>query len=100
MTAVTVRLSVVVLVRPSDEPVIVTVIVPVAALLLAVKVNVLVPVVLAGLNEAVTPAGRPEADRLIVPLKPPCRATVMVLVPPEPCGTVNPVGAAEMVKLP
>ena len=71
MTAVTLRLTVAVLVRPSEEPVTVTATVPVAALLLAVKVNVLVPVVLAGLNDAVTPVGRPEADRLIVPLKPP-----------------------------
>ena len=71
MTAVTLRLTVAVLVRPSEEPVTVTATVPVAALLLAVKVNVLVPVVLAGLNDAVTPVGRLEADRLIVPLKPP-----------------------------
>lgn len=89
-----------VLVKPSDEPVTVTATVPVAAVALADSVNELVVVVLPGLNETVTPLGRPEADRLIVPLKPPCKATVIVLVPLEPCGTVNPVGAAEMVKLP
>jgi len=89
-----------VLVRPSEEPATITDTVPVAAVGLAVSDNELVVVVLLGLNEAVTPLGRPEADRLIVPLKPPCRATVIVLVPLEPCGIVNPVGAAEMLKLP
>lgn len=100
ITCVTLRLIVAVLVRPSEEPVTVTATVPVAAVGLADSVSELVVVVLLGLNEAVTPFGRPDADRLMVPLKPPCRAMVMVLVPLEPCGTVNPVGAAEMVKLP
>ena len=100
MTCVTVKLIVAMLVKPSEEPVTVTATVPVAAVALAVRVSELVVVVVLGLNEAVTPLGRPEADRLIVPLKPPCRATVIVLVPLEPCGTVSPLGAAEMVKLP
>ena len=88
------------LVRPSDEPVMFTGTVPVTAVLLAVNVRVLVVVVLLGLREAVTPVGRPDKARLIVPLKPPCRATVMVLVPVEPCGTVRLLGDAEIVKLP
>lgn len=88
------------LVKPSEEPVTVTETAPVAAVGLADSVRELVVVVLLGLSEAVTPLGRPEADRLTVPLKPPCRATVIVLVLLEPCGIVNPVGAAEMVKLP
>lgn len=88
------------LVKPSDEPVTVTVTVPVVAVLLAVSVRVLVVVVLLGLSEAVTPVGRPDRARLIVPLKPPCRPTVMVLVPLEPCGTVRLLGEAEIVKLP
>ena len=100
MTWVTVKLIVAVLVKPSEEPVTVTTTVPVAAVGLAVRVSELVVIVLLGMNEAVTPLGRPEADKLIVPLKPPCSATVTVLVPLEPCGTVSPVGAAEMVKLP
>ena len=98
MTWVTVKLIVAVLVKPSEEPVTVTTTVPVAAVGFAVRVSELAVVVLLGMNEAVTPLGRPEADKLIVPLKPPCSATV--LVPLEPCGTVSPVGAAEMVKLP
>ena len=96
----TVRLIVVAVVKPSEEPVTVTVTVPVDAVLLAVRVSELVVAVLPGLNEAVTPVGRPEADKVIVPLKPPCRVTVIVLVPLAPWGTVNPVGEAERVKLP
>jgi hypothetical protein len=60
-------------------PLMVTVKVPMAALVLAVKVKVLVPVVLAGLNDAVTPPGRPEAERLTAPLNPLSGVTVMVL---------------------
>jgi len=48
----------------------VTVAVPVAAVLLAVIVNVLVVVVLGGLKDAVTPLGTPDAVRVMVPLKP------------------------------
>ena len=91
---------VVVLVNPRDEPVMLTATVPVDAVLLAVRVSELAVVVLLGLKDAVTPLGRPEADRLIVPLKPPWRVTVTVLVPLEPCGTVNPLGEAETTKLP
>ena len=53
-----------------DVPVIVTVLVPVVAALLALRVNVLALVVLLGLKEAVTPLGRPDADKLTLPLKP------------------------------
>ena len=88
------------LVRPSDEPVTVTVTVPVVAVLLAVKFSVLVLVVLLGLSEAVTPAGRPETDKLMVPLKPFSRLTLMVLAPLDPCGIVKLFGDAERVKLP
>ena len=77
----TVRTIVVVCVRPPDVPVIVTVTVPVAAVLLAVNVSVLVLVVLLGLNDGVTPLGRPDAVRPTLPPKPPCGVTVIVLVP-------------------
>ncbi len=53
-----------------DVPVMVTVAGPVVAVLVAVSVNVLALLVLLGFNDAVTPAGKPEADRLTLPLKP------------------------------
>jgi hypothetical protein len=43
----------------------------VVAVVLAVSVNVLVLVVLVGLKDAVTPLGKPEADKLTLPVKPP-----------------------------
>lgn len=96
----TVRESVVELDRFPDEPVMVTVAGPVVAVLLAMSIRVLVPVVLAGLNEAVTPLGKPEADKLTVPLKPPCGLTVMLLVPLAPWMMVKLLGDAESVKFP
>ena len=73
--------TVAVFVRVLEVPVMVTVKVPMLAALLAVKVSVLVLVVLAGLNDAVTPLGKPEADKLTLALKPFCGVTVIVLVP-------------------
>lgn len=64
---------------------IVTVAVPVVAVLLAASVKVLVPVVLVGLKLAVTPLGKPEADKFTELLKPLLGVTVMVLVPLLPC---------------
>jgi hypothetical protein len=83
-----VREKVVVFVKLPDEPVIVTETVPVAAVLLAVSVNVLVLAVLLGLNDAVTPLGRPDADKLTLALKPFCGVTVMVLALLAPCAIV------------
>ena len=77
----------------------VTVDVPGVAVLLAARVNVLVEVVLAGLKLAVTPLGRPEADRLTLPVKPFTGFTVIVLVPLVPCLIVRLVGEAESEKL-
>jgi hypothetical protein len=68
--AVTVRERVVAFDKLPDAPVMVTETVPVAAALLAVSVNVLVVVVLPGLNDAVTPLGRPDADKVTLPLNP------------------------------
>jgi len=96
----TVRESVVELDRLPDEPVMVTVAVPVAAVPVAVSVRVLVPVVLVGLNDALTPAGRPEADKLTLPLKPLSGLMEMVLVPLAPWTMVNVLGDVESVKLP
>jgi hypothetical protein len=93
-----VRERVVVLVKLPDEPVMVTVTVPVAAVLLAVRVNVLVLAVLAGLNDAVTPLGKPDADKLTLPLKPFSGVTVMVLAPLAPCAIVTLLDEVESEK--
>ena len=87
----------VVFVKLPDVPLTVTVTAPVVAALPAVSVNVLVLVVLLGLNDAVTPLGRPDADKLTLPLKPFCGATVMVLAPLAPCAIVKLFGDAERV---
>jgi hypothetical protein len=47
------------------------------------------------LNDAVTPPGTPDADKLTLPLKPFCGVTVIVLVPLVPCMTVKLLGDAE-----
>ena len=78
-----------------ELPVIVTVTVPVGAVLLAVNVNELVLVVLAGLKDAVTPLGNPVADKLTLPLKPLWGETVIVLVPLVPCTMLKLPGDAE-----
>jgi hypothetical protein len=74
----------VVLVKVPEAPVIVTLAAPRVAVPLAVKVTVLVFCVLLGLNDAVTPAGKPEADKLTLLLKPFCGVMLMVAVPPAP----------------
>lgn len=73
-----------VLVRLPDVPVIVGVDVAAAAELAAVSVSMLVVSALAGLNDAVTPAGNPEIVRFTALLKPCCVLMVMVLVPLAP----------------
>ena len=78
------RAIVVVAVSAPEVPVMVTVDAPVVAVLLAVRVSTLVPVVELGLNEAVTPLGNPEAVRATFPLKPFTSVTVMVSVALEP----------------
>lgn len=80
--AVTVRASEVELVKVPEVPVTVTVAEPVVAVPLAVSVKVLV--LLLGLKDAVTPAGKPEADKLTLPVKPFSGVTEMVLVPLAP----------------
>jgi hypothetical protein len=87
--------NVVVVVKPPDVPVTVSETVPVVAVLLAVRVKVLVLAVLLGLKEAVTPLGRPDADKVTLPLKPFCGVTVIVLVPAVPCVIVKLLGDAE-----
>src|SRR3977135_543272 len=77
---ITVRLIAVVLLKLPELPMTVTVTVPEATVLLAVRVGGLVVKALFGANEPVTPLGRPDADKLTLPEKPPWRATVMVMV--------------------
>ena len=73
-----------------DVPVTVTVEVPGAVLAAAFRVSVVVcAAVDAGLNVAVTPAGRPVAENATVPLKLPCGVTLNVLVPLPPCGSTK-----------
>src|SRR5713226_7769557 len=94
----TVREIVVVYDRLPEVPVMVTVTVPVVAVLLAASVKVLVAVAGFGLKDAVTPLGKPEADRLTLLLKPFCgvTVTVTVLVPLAPCAIVTLLGDAEI----
>ena len=73
----------------------VTLKVPRAAVLLAVSVSVLLLAILLGLNDAVTPLGRPDADKLTLLLKPFSGVTVMELVPVVPWTTVRLLGEAE-----
>src|SRR5580700_475669 len=97
--AVTVRAIVVVAVKLPDVPVMVTVAVPVVAVLLAVSVRTLEPVVGFVPNAAVTPLGKPDAARVTLPLNPFTSVTVMVLVPLLPWVTVRLLGESESVKL-
>src|SRR5580658_114676 len=94
----TVNAKVVVAVKLPEVPVIVTVADPVVAVLLAVSVSTLVPVV--GFpNAAVTPLGRPDAARVTLPVNPFRSVTVIVLVPLPPCVIVRLPGESDKVKL-
>ena len=94
----TVKVSAVVWLRLPDTPLTVMVVVPIAAALLTFRVNVLAPVVMLGLNEAVAPFGRPEADRLTLELKLLSLFTVIVLVPLLPRPTLRLLGEADKLK--
>src|SRR5262245_30753506 len=81
----TVRLIDVVRVRPPPVPVTVTAPAPRVAAPEAVNVNtLLVPVAEAGLKLALTPLGNPLALKATLPVKPPVRVIVIVLVPLAP----------------
>ncbi len=89
------RESVVLCDKLPETPVTVTLKVPSAAVLLTVSVKALVLAVLLGLNDAVTPLGRPDADKLMLLLKPFCGATVMVLARFVPWTTVRLLGETD-----
>ena len=98
LAAATVSVSKVVCVKLPDVPVTVAVKPPVEAVLLAAKVNVLVPAVLAGLKKAFTPLGKPDTVKLTFPVKPFWGVTVMVLPPLDPCVRLTLFGNAESAK--
>ena len=77
---VTVSATVVLAVVDPEMPVMVTVDVPAVAVLLAVNVATLVPVVGLVPNAAVTPLGRPEAASVTLPVNPFTSVTVIVSV--------------------
>ena len=87
------------LVRLPDVPVTVTVNVPVAAELDAVRVRLLVDVAGFVPNVAVTPLGTPDAAKVTLLLNPFAGLIVMVVEPNDPCRIVKVVGAADSVKL-
>ena len=95
----TVSASFVVAVKLPEVPVIVTVADPVVAVLLAVSVSTLVPLVGFVANAAVTPLGRPDAARVTLPVNPPTSVTVIVLVPLLPWVIVRLLGESDSVKL-
>jgi len=72
---------------------------PAAAEPLTVRVNVLVEVVAAGLNAAVTPAGNPVAARFTDPEKPPAAAIAIDVDPLAPSCSVTFAGVDERLKL-
>lgn len=77
----TVRVRTTAAFKAPDVPVIVTVELPGLALAPTESVKVLLLVVLAGLNDAVTPLGKPDAVKLTLPAKPFCGTTAIKLVP-------------------
>ena len=91
---------VVVWLKDPEVPVMVTVLVPVVAVLLAFNVSVLVVVPGFGLNDAVTPLPMPVAANVTLPVKPPDGVMVILVVPLADRSTVKLVGEADKVKLP
>jgi hypothetical protein len=77
----------------------VTLEVPVVAVLLAARVSTLAPVVGLVPNEAVTPVGNPDAASATLPLNPPAPVTVTVSVALLPRVTASVEEAAWSVKL-
>jgi hypothetical protein len=72
--------------------------VPAVAVALAANVTTLVPVVGFVPKVAVTPDGKPEADKLTLPVNPPEDVTVIVLFPLLPWLTLKLDGDADRAK--
>lgn len=81
-----------------EVPVTVIVAAPKVAVVVAVSVSTLEVVEDAGLNDAVTPLGRPVAVNVTLPVKPPRSVTVMVSVAVLPWVIGRVVGDAASVK--
>jgi hypothetical protein len=96
----TVSEIVVVAVSEPEVPVIVTVEFPAAAELLTVSVSTLEVVEDAGLNEAVTPLGSPDAANVKLPLNGLTSVTVIVSVPLAEFAIDSEVAEDESKKLP
>ncbi len=91
-------LSVELLINVPDVPVIVTTAVPAGAVALAVKVSTLSVVAGFGTSDAVTPAGKPDNAKLVLPENRFTRFTMIVLVPSLPWTTPTLFGEGESVK--
>ena len=95
----TVSAILVVAVKVADVPVMVRFEVPVAAVLLAVRVNTLVPAVGLVANEAVTPVGSPEIASVTLAVNPPASVTVIVSVAAVPSVTARVAADGASMKL-
>ena len=82
-----------------DVPVMLMFEVPGVAVLLAVRVSILDPVVGLGPNAALTPLGSPDAANVTLPANPPASVTVMVSVVADPRVTDSVAADAASVKL-
>ena len=91
--------SVVVLVKPPEVPVTVTVKVPVVAVPAADSIRRLLAVAGFVPKAALTPFGKPEAVKFTLPLKPFSGLIEMVAEPEAPCRMVKLAGDAERRKL-
>jgi hypothetical protein len=85
-------------IRP-DVPVMVAVVLPARAELLAVSVSTLLAVVGFGENAAVTPLGRPAIVSPTEAVKPYCGTTPMVDVAELPANSINTLGASDSVNV-
>jgi hypothetical protein len=95
---ITVKAIAAVAIKLPDFPVIVTLAAPTVALALAVNVSVLAAAVLAGLNDAVTPVGRPETVNATIPLNPFAGKMAILAAAPPPSNTLTPVGVDRRLK--
>ena len=85
-------------VRPPLVPTMVTVYVPTCAMTLVVKVIVVVAFAGFGVNDTLTPDGRPVAEKLTGPVKPPDGVTVTADCPEAPRSILRLVGEALRAK--